>query len=646
MALGVTALVGETFVLTVSNVVDALGNAANRAMAGTILPMESRIFGTPGSDPREIGSSVPFGPGTFVEMVGGSAIWDNSDRGRFTYEARTGDFDLRVRLESLATVGSWTQAGLMARESTNANARNVYVSVQYGTGYNRYTAIYRQATAGSSAYWPGTPTTVAVPVPVPHAWMRLKREGDVFIAFRGTNGVDWIEYARITNMLPQTLLVGLATSANNNSAGQATTAVYQDYGDVSPSILSQPQSQSVASGANVTFGVTARGLPVLAYQWQLNGIPLPGETNSSLTLLGVTTNRVGSYRVLVSNPYGTAISQEAQLIVDGVGLGGFEADVSPAPLGNNAVTVSDWVKVGRLVVGLDVPLNSSEFARADCAPRTHALLGTLPLGDGRLSVADWTQAGRYAAAVDPLTPAGGPMEPTTGFAPKLVGTRSTASLEKKWDGVETVPPTLVRVVGRRAALGQPAWVAVELQAAGDENAVGFTLEFDPAQLRFEKASAIGGAALQVNTNQTAQGRVGVVLAKSVGQTFGTGIIPVAHAQFTPVGNLGEVGLSLGDMPVVREIASTAAEVLPAVFEDGTLRVIQSGRLDTQVHLTGGVAELLFTGQEGESYRIEASTDLQHWSLLSVETPGAGPMVVRDTAAGQFRQRFYRAVPEP
>jgi hypothetical protein len=69
--------------------------------------------------------------------------------------------------------------------------------------------------------------------------------------------------------------------------------------------------------------VTARGLPPLAYQWQLNGIPLPGETGSSLTLLAVNTNRVGNYRVVVSNAYGTNTSQEATLIVDGVGQGGF-----------------------------------------------------------------------------------------------------------------------------------------------------------------------------------------------------------------------------------------------------------------------------------------------------------------------------------
>lgn len=366
---------------------------------------------------------------------------------------------------------------------------------------------------------------------------------------------------------------------------------------------------------------------------------MPGETNSLLSLVAVTTNRVGDYAAVVSNPYGSATSQVATLTVDGTGCGGFEGDVAPRPAGNNAISVSDWVQVGRFAAGLDTVLNSCEFQRADCAPR---MVGTnLACGDGRLSVADWTQAGRYAAGVDPLTPVCGPEAP--GSAGVFAG--QFLPLDKA-DKMSAVPGSTVRVVGRKLALGQAAYVTLDLEASGEENAVGFTLEFDPGQLRYERALGIVDAALQVNTNQAALGRVGVVLAKPVGQSFGAGAIPVMQVHLTPLGALGEVGLSPGDAPVIREIASTAAEVVPATFEGGTLRVIQPGRLGTQVQLAGGTAELFFIGQVGERYRIEASTDLQHWSLLEVKTAGAEPILARDTAAGEYRQRFYRAVPEP
>lgn len=68
---------------------------------------------------------------------------------------------------------------------------------------------------------------------------------------------------------------------------------------------------------NVTTGATLR-LPSLL-SLSSGGIPLPAETNSLLHLLAVTTNRVGDYSVVVSNPYGTVTSQVAQLVVDNIG---------------------------------------------------------------------------------------------------------------------------------------------------------------------------------------------------------------------------------------------------------------------------------------------------------------------------------------
>ena len=79
---------------------------------------------------------------------------------------------------------------------------------------------------------------------------------------------------------------------------------------------------------------------------------------------------------------------------------GFEADMN----GNGVVSITDWVKVGRIVAGLDVVANGIDFQKADCAGRS-------TLGNGVLSISDWVQAGRYAAGLDPLTPCGGQTAP-------------------------------------------------------------------------------------------------------------------------------------------------------------------------------------------------------------------------------------------
>ncbi len=58
-------------------------------------------------------------------------------------------------------------------------------------------------------------------------------------------------------------------------------------------------------------------------------------------------------------------------------------------------------------------------------------------------------------------------------------------------------------------------VAVNLVAQGNENALGFSVTFDPALVRFAKAnlgiSAPSGTALVANTNQAASGTVGFLV---------------------------------------------------------------------------------------------------------------------------------------
>ncbi len=105
----------------------------------------------------------------------------------------------------------------------------------------------------------------------------------------------------------------------SNVAGSVTSVVAQLVVTnvvAPPSILTQPQTQTVVQGQTVNFSVTAAGTQPLFYQWYFNDIsPLLDATNPVLTLTGVTTNDAGNYSVVVSNSYGTAVSSNATLTV-------------------------------------------------------------------------------------------------------------------------------------------------------------------------------------------------------------------------------------------------------------------------------------------------------------------------------------------
>jgi hypothetical protein len=79
-----------------------------------------------------------------------------------------------------------------------------------------------------------------------------------------------------------------------------------------PLILSISRAVTANIGDTVMFSVNATGIP-LSYQWRRNGVDLPDATNAVITLADVEATDAGDYTVLVSNPFGSAISRSRSL---------------------------------------------------------------------------------------------------------------------------------------------------------------------------------------------------------------------------------------------------------------------------------------------------------------------------------------------
>jgi len=82
-----------------------------------------------------------------------------------------------------------------------------------------------------------------------------------------------------------------------------------------PLIVTHPQSQTVVQGTDVLFRVSVTGSTPLSYQWQHNGINLPGRTGETLTIDDAQAVDIGAYTVVVNNTQGSVGSAAAQLTV-------------------------------------------------------------------------------------------------------------------------------------------------------------------------------------------------------------------------------------------------------------------------------------------------------------------------------------------
>ena len=83
-----------------------------------------------------------------------------------------------------------------------------------------------------------------------------------------------------------------------------------------PQITNQPASVTAIVGGTAAFGVGVTGANPLAYQWQHEGTNLLAGTDSTLTIAAVQDGDAGTYRVVVTNAYGSASSAVASLTVN------------------------------------------------------------------------------------------------------------------------------------------------------------------------------------------------------------------------------------------------------------------------------------------------------------------------------------------
>jgi glucose/arabinose dehydrogenase len=115
---------------------------------------------------------------------------------------------------------------------------------------------------------------------------------------------------------PVDLKVGPDGALYYLARGAGSVGKIMPTGTGAPQIALQPANRSVPIGGTATFTLSATGASPLSYQWQKNGVDIPGATSSSYTTPpAALSDNNSTYRCRVSNSVGTVTSNSATLTV-------------------------------------------------------------------------------------------------------------------------------------------------------------------------------------------------------------------------------------------------------------------------------------------------------------------------------------------
>ncbi|HAM70264.1 MAG TPA: hypothetical protein DCM86_01295 [Verrucomicrobiales bacterium] len=334
----------------------------------------------PGNAPANIGTYTKGANGSFTITSDGTGFFSNINFGTgldntgdvltFVAETVTGDFDRSVEVTGIAADASapqdvWTRAALMARVPTPDGLTAHYSASLHVIAANpglddtgtpkgaNQVGFAGRALDGQNYTWWGR-NLPGVEKALPHQWLRLRRVGDYFSAYVGTNGINWTLIGQRYQALPSTLLVG--PYASSGAPGVVATATFDHY---RPTILSDKVAPTLVSAGTLDKKVV--------------GVRFSEAISSATAVVP------GNYQI--TQPSGHAVTISSIKL----GIGGDAAYLSVSGLDSDSFTVK---VIGGIkdTAGNAIAANSSVSARA--LNWAHEDIGLVQDPNNRPSVGD------------------------------------------------------------------------------------------------------------------------------------------------------------------------------------------------------------------------------------------------------------------
>ena len=374
------------------------------------------------------------------------------------------------------------------------------------------------------------------------------------------NGANLADATGIAGSATPMLTLTNVTTANaanydvlvTNAAGAVTSAVVV-FKVLDPFITSQPVSRTNMPATTATFSVTADGTTALVYRWRKGGVNLAdgagvaGAGTATLTLTNVSAAAsMGSYDVIITNTAGRMTSVVATLTV-----------ITPPTIASQPASRTNYAgTTTTFTVGISGSPSLYQWRKngvnlADGGNISGATAATLTLSN--VAAAD---AASYDVTVT-----------------NEVGNATSAA-------ATLTVLTRIYAATTNANAGSLVSVPVNIASVGGEGAVQFSVAFDPATLVYSNATLGAGAlaagvtasSFFVNTNQAAQGRLGVALLSG---NFAGGDVRLLNLNFLArlVAATNTTAVSFTNSPAALLVVDAANQVLSAGFDAGGVTVV-------------------------------------------------------------------------
>lgn len=144
--------------------------------------------------------------GKFVIEGSGTDIWGNADGFQYVYKYVNGDFEISTKIESMDNTHQWAKAGIMVRETKDANSKNATVGI---TPANGALLQYRTETGART-----TSVDDLDKIKAPY-WVKMVRRGDTFKSFISPDGQKWKMIMEGPLPIPKNVYLGFAVCSQN-----------------------------------------------------------------------------------------------------------------------------------------------------------------------------------------------------------------------------------------------------------------------------------------------------------------------------------------------------------------------------------------------------------------------------------------------